>query len=198
MLTIYHLENSRSERIIWLAEELGLPYELKRYKRAETGFASPEYKALHPLGRAPFIRDGEVTLSESGAIIDYLLTRYGQGRLVPKPESADYPRYVQFLHFAEGTAMQHLVMALLLGMSGGAPPSFLDERIAQDFAFADEALSGGRYFAGEFSGADINMAFALKFARDFLKRDIGAYPNIPAYLAKIEARPAFKKAMSLA
>ena len=198
MLTIYHLENSRSERIIWLCEELGLQYELKKYPR-ENGMAGAAYKALHPLGRAPIIHDGDVTLIESGAIIDYLLTRYGQGRLVPKADSAEYPRYVQFLHFAEGSAMQHLIMAMVLSMSGQGDMPFLDERIKQDFAFMNEALAGGSYFAGkDFTGADINLAFVLKFARDFMKRDVGSLANITAYLTRIEARPAFKKAMSLA
>lgn len=202
MLTIYHLENSRSERVIWLAEELGLAYTLKKFSRSETGLASAEYKALHPLGRAPIIRDGDVTLIESGAIIDYLITRYGQGKLAPAASSPDYPRYVQFLHFAEGSMVQHLIMALILNMGGGGSDPrlpFIEERIDADFAFMNAAVANTPYFGGrDFSGADINLTFGLKFARDILNRNFNTLPHLSAYLSRIEARPAFKKAMSLA
>ncbi len=204
MLTLYHLGNSRSERIIWLAEELGISYKLEKFPRDEAGGAPKAYKALHPLGRAPIIRDGDVTLIESGAIIEYILARHGGGKLAPRVESSEFPNYVQWLHMAEGTLMPHLLSMFLMqrGAEGGAPnplASRFEQRLDQDFAYMDSHLGANPYFAGQsFTAADINMVFPVRFATDWMKRDISKHKNLAAYLDRIHARPAYKKAMNLA
>ena len=199
MLTIHHLKNSRSQSIVWLAEELGMPYKLESYDRAPGAPAPPAYKALHPLGRAPLIRDGELLLVETGAIIEYMVTKYGGGRLAPKPDSADYPLYLLWLHFAEGSAMPHQVNLRTLDAGGDtANPerARATARVDQDFAFISDALAKAPYFAGgSFTAADIAMTIPLRFALS--KRDAAAYPHLAAYTARIAERPAFKKAASV-
>lgn len=201
MLTIYHLNASRSTRVIWLAEELELTYTLEIFEREANYGAPASYKALHPLARAPLIRDGDVTLGESGAIIDYLITRYGGGKLMPKPDSADYPNYIYWLHFAEGSAMQHLLMLRMLEMNkqDEQPDSTRDgirHRATEDLTHANNVLGSQPYFAGDaLTGADINMFFALRYGRDMIDPLRKGFPHIAAYLERIEARPAYEKAM---
>lgn len=205
MITIYHLDNSRSERIVWLAEELGIPYEQKTTLRAPNGLAPQEYRDIHPLGRAPVIRDGDITLIESGAIVDYLSERYGDGRLQPKASSPDYPRYLQWLHFAEGSAMSGLLMEYIAGMLQADPaaPSpmmgMIGARNAEMLRFIDSELGSHAYFAGaDFSGADIMMEFVFAFLERAKAETFAALPNIAAWLKRVRARPAYVRAMAAA
>jgi glutathione S-transferase len=202
MLEIFHLANSRSERIIWLAEELQIPYQVERFDRVE-GLAPPEYRALHPLGRSPIIHDGDVELVESGAIIEYVLSRHGPGTLRPNPDSPEYPLYLQWLHMSEGTVMANLVSEYHVRSVGeeGAPNSpqldALVDITQEDFAYMDRHLAAHPYFAGDaFTAADISMAAPIRFGTDWMKKDISPYPNIAAYLERIHARPAYKKTLT--
>lgn len=199
MLTIYHLETSRSGRIIWLAEELGLEYKVEVFKRTAERQAPPEYKALHPLGRAPVIRDGDLVLAESGAIVEYLLARHGQGRLVPPSASPDYAQYLFWLHFAEGTLMSHFIGVYLLDAAGAKAHNLRQSvlaNFAKDMAFAEDALAKEPYLAGKhFTGADIVMGYGLTAARHF-KEGLPAFPHIEAYLERLAERPAYKKAQT--
>jgi glutathione S-transferase len=199
MLTIYHLEASRSGRIIWLAEELGLEYKLETFKRTSQRMAPPEYKALHPLGRSPVIRDGELVLAESGAIVEYLLARYGRGRLVPDVNSPDYAQYLFWLHFAEGTLMAHFIGVYLLdaaGVKDHAMRQGIVANFAKDLGFAEDVLAKQPFLAGKhFTGADIVMSYGLTAARHF-RDSLPPYPHIESYAAKLAERPAFKKAQS--
>ena len=199
MLTIHHLKYSRSQSIVWLAEEIGMPYRLEIYERDLGAPAPPAYKALHPLGRAPIIQDGELVLVETLAIIQYLVTKYGGGRLAPKADSADYPLYLQWLQFAECSAMPHQLTLHMLAAGGGtANPEHakMAARVDQDFAFVSAALAKQPYFAGEsFTAADIAMSIPLRFA--LLTRDPVAHPHLAAYTARIAERPAFEKAASV-
>jgi len=195
MLTLHHLNDSRSQRILWLLEELGAPYEIKRYQRnAETRLAPPELKAVHPLGKSPVITDGDVTIAESGAIVDYLIRRYGKGRLMPAPGSSDYESYNEWLHYGEGSAMLPLMLNLYVGRLGeaGAPlHPRIDSELANHLGYVDGALKGREYFVGNaFSGADIQMSFVGEMAKSF--RKLGPYPDLAAWLERIHARPAFQ------
>jgi len=203
MITIYHLDSSRSERIVWLMEELALPYRLELFKRQPTGAAPDTLKSIHALGRAPIIRDGETVLAESGAIVDYIIHRYGQGRLAVAPESQDYARYLYWLHFAEGSLMAVLIVPLVLTRvpEGTASPAGVRmlERMRQTLVYIDAELAKASYFAGDtFSAADLMMTFPFTTMRLFLNYDLAPYPNILAFLARIEARPAYRKAMAVA
>ena len=203
MITIYHLSTSRSERIVWLMEELGLPYVLDRHQRESNGAAPAGLRAIHPLGKAPVIRDGETVLAESGAIVDYIVHRYGGGRLAVAPQAAAYARYVYWLHFAEGSLMTLLLIALTLSRVPEAHASPVNARVLarlqQMLAYVDLELASGPYFAGtEFTAADVMMLFPFTTMRLFLDYDLKPYANILAYLARIEARPAYLKAMALA
>src|SRR5438552_8272001 len=149
MLTVHHLNDSRSQRILWLLEELGTPYEIRRYQRdPRTRLAPAELAAVHPLGKSPVITDGEVTMAESGAVVDYIIRRYGQGRLMPERDSADFETYNEWLHYAEGSAMLPLLLHLYVGRlkEAGAP---LHPRIASETAnhlgYCDRALEGREY-----------------------------------------------------
>jgi glutathione S-transferase len=202
-LTIYHLERSRSDRIIWLAEELGLTYDLVRFKRdPATQRAEPALREIHPLGSSPVIRDGDIRVVESGAIVDYLVVRHGRGRLAPPHDSPDWPRYVQWLHFAEGTAMFQLVLELFLtGVVGGAPPSAaapgVVERNRAMLAWLDSELAERPHFAGrEFSAADIMMTFPIRMVAG--RGGLEGRPHLRAYLERIGARPAYQRAMQIA
>lgn len=199
MLTIYHLEASRSGRIIWLAEELGLEYKVETFKRTPERQAPPEYKALHPLGRSPIIRDGDLVLPESGAIIEYLLARYGQGRLVPATHSPDYPQYLFWLHFAEGSLMAHFVNVYVLDAAGMKQHALREAVLAnfvKDLDYAEAALAKDPFLAGKhFTGADIVTGYGLTAARHF-KEGLPQFPHIEAYLAKLAERPAYKKALT--
>ena len=203
MITIYHLETSRSERIVWLMEELGLEYKLEIFPRETTGAASSPLKAIHALGKAPVIRDGDTVLAESGAIVEYLIHRHGGGRLAVPPEAPDYARYLYWLHFAEGSLMSLLLMALLLSRVPEASTSpvtaRVGARIEQMLAFVDGELGSGPWFAGaEFTAADVMMAFPFTTLQHFMAVDTAPYPNLLAYIARIESRPAYRKAMTLA
>jgi glutathione S-transferase len=204
MVTIFHLSESRSERLIWLMEELGEPYELCQFNRLPTMEAPPEYRALHPMGTSPMIRDGEDVLIESGAIVEHLMGRYGGGRLQPAPNSPDRVRYVQWLHFAEGMAMSGLMNEALLLMAGGenaASPvtAMLRSRNDRMMRYIDGELEHRPFFAGaDFTAADLMMTFIFPVYRRFLQRPLTPYPHIVRYVNRIEARPAYIKAMALA
>src|SRR4051812_23012239 len=168
MLTLHHLNDSRSQRILWLLEELGTPYELKRYQRdAKTRLAPPELEAVHPLGKSPVITDGDVTIAESAAIVDHVIRRYGQesGKpaMMPPPGSVEYEAYNEWLHYAEGSAMLPLMMHLYvqrLGDAGKPLHARIDSEMARHLGYADRALSAREFFVGSaLSGADIQMSF---------------------------------------
>lgn len=203
MITIYHLETSRSERIVWLMEELGLQYKLEIFPREPVGAAPSPLKAIHGLGKAPVIRDGDVVLAESGAIVEYIVHRHGGGRLAPQPDDPAYARYLYWLHFAEGSLMSLMLIALVLSRvpeAGSSPVTArIDDRVKQMLAFVDTEIGVGPWFAGEqFTAADVMMTFPFTTMRHFLDVDTSPYPNLLAYLRRIEARPAYQKAMLLA
>lgn len=203
MITIYHLSTSRSERIVWLAEELGLEYRLEVFEREANGAAPPGMKALHVLGKAPLMQDGDLVLAESGAIVDYLVRRHGGGRLSVAPDVPQFAQYLYWLHFAEGSLMSLMLIALTLSRIPEANESpvkaRVSERLKQMLAFVDAELASRPYFAGtDFTAADVMMAFPFTTMRSFLKYDLAPYENIHAYLKRIEGRPAYRKAMALA
>ena len=203
MLTIYHLETSRSERIVWLMEELGLAYKLEVYPRETTGAAPHPLKAIHPLGKAPVIRDGDTVLAESGAIVDYIVHRHAEGRLAVRPEAPNYARYLYWLHFAEGSLMSLMLIALVLSRVPDANVSpvtaRIRERMTQMLRFVDTELGSGPWFAGAgFTAADVMMVFPFTTMRRFLDYDLAPYPNCLAYLQRIQSRPAYQKAMAVA
>ena len=203
MITIYHLDTSRSERIVWLMEELGLEYKLELFQRNDNGSAPDALRKIHALGKAPVIRDGNTVLAESGAIVDYIVHRYAGDRLAVAPAAADYARYIYWFHFAEGSLMSLLILALVLSRVPEADASPVRtrvlERMKQTLAFIDSELAQATYFAGAtFSAADVMMTFPFTTMRHFLKYDLAPYANSLAYLQRIESRPAYQKAMALA
>jgi glutathione S-transferase len=203
MITIYHLDTSRSERIVWLMEELGLEYKLELFQRNDNGSAPDALRKIHALGKAPVIRDGDTVLAESGAIVDYIVHRYAGDRLAVAPAAADYARYIYWFHFAEGSLMSLLILALVLSRVPEADASpartRVLERMKQTLAFIDSELAQATYFAGAtFTAADVMMTFPFTTMRHFLKYDLAPYANILAYLQRIESRPAYQKAMALA
>jgi len=203
MLTICHLSSSRSERIVWLMEELGLPYTIDRYQREAGGAAPDALQDVHALGRAPVIRDGDTVLAESGAIVDYIVHRHGGGRLAIPAQQPAYARYVYWLHFAEGSLMSLLLIALALSRvpeaAGSAVAARVRARMAKVLSFVDAELGAGPWFVGaQFTAADVMMTFPFTTMRRFLDYDIGPYPNIGAYLQRIAARPAYQRAMAVA
>jgi len=198
MITVHHLNNSRSQRILWLLEELGVPYEIKRYQRdPDTNLAPAELKAVHPLGKSPVIEDGPHVLIESGAIVDYLIRRHGEGRLQPDPATATYDEYVQWLHFAEGSAMLPLMLDLYVGRLGdaGAPlKPRIDSELENYLGYLNTALGLTPYLVGEaLTGADIQMSFIGELAK--ARGKIDAYPHLAAWVDRLQARPAYKKAI---
>jgi glutathione S-transferase len=201
MLIVHHLGKSQSERIVWLCEELKLPYELKLYARDPvTMLAPPEYKALHPIGAAPVIRDGDLVLTESGAIMEYILVRYGNGRLVPAANDPDFAAHLYWFHFANGTlqpSMGRNMILRRLNLAEDNPVSLaMKERLDRALNLVENRLSNAAYFAGSaFTAADIIMVFSLTTMRYFLPLDIQPYRNIVAYLARIGQRPAYQTAM---
>jgi glutathione S-transferase len=203
VITVYHLETSRSERIVWLMEELGLPYRLESFPREENGAAPPPFKEVHALGRAPAIRDGDTVLAESGAIVDYIVHRHGGGRLALAPRDPAYARYVYWLHFAEGSLMSLLLIVLVLSRvkEANASPVYarVRERMNQMLAFVDREIASGPWFAGpEFTAADVMMVFPFTTLRNFLDYDLAPYANVTGYLERIKSRPAYRKAMAVA
>ncbi|KPF98144.1 glutathione S-transferase [Rhodopseudomonas sp. AAP120] len=199
MLTLHHLNDSRSQRILWLLEEIGAPYELKRYQRdAVTRLAPPELEAVHPLGKSPVITDGDLTLVESGAIVDYLLRRHGAGSgLRPAEGTRDFEAYQEWLHYAEGSAMLPLMLQLYVGrLKDAAAPlqPRIDSEIANHLGYVESALKGREYFVGDgLTGADIMMSFVAEVAGSFGK--LGPYPALTAWIGRMHARPAFRRSV---
>ena len=199
MIEVHHLAASRSRRITWMLEELGQPYEVINYARDPvTNLAPPELRAIHPLGKAPVLRDGKVTLIESGAIIDYLVRTYGHGKFAPATTSPDYNRYQQLLHYAEGSAMLPLLLRLYVSRLGEAGKP-LHPRIASEMdnhlGWLNSELQGRQFFVGnELTGADINLSFVAQMALRYAGRD--AHPNLTAFVDRIEARPAYQRAIA--
>ena len=200
MLTVHHLRISQSERIVWLCEELGLEYTLKLYdRRADNRLAPDEFKALHPMGIAPVITDGTLVLGESGAIIDYIIAKYGHGRLVPAPDSPDFAEHLFWYHYSNATFMTTGMMVLAVGRAGVEMPEFVANRLAKCWQLAEARLGAAPYFGGaELTTADIMMGFSLTTSRAFGGISLDPYPNIAAYLQRIGARPAYQAAMAKA
>jgi glutathione S-transferase len=198
MLTLHHLNDSRSQRILWLLEELGLAYEIKRYQRdATTRLAPPELAAIHPLGKSPVVVDGAIKIAESGAIVDYLIRTYGKGRMMPAMGTVQYEAYNEWLHYAEGSAMLPLMLNLYVSRlkEAGSPlHPRIDSEIANHLGYVDGALNGREFFVGDaLTGADIQMSFVGEMAKIFKK--LGAYPNLSAWLSRMHARTAFQRAI---
>jgi len=198
MLTVHHLNNSRSQRILWLLEELGVLYDVTKYQRlSPIPLAPPELKKVHPLGKSPVITDGERTIAESGAIIEYILDRYGGGRLRPGRESDDYVRYLEWMHYAEGSAMLPLLLRLYTGFLGEAAAPLrprIDSEIAGQLSYIADAVQGREFLVGDsLTGADIQVAFVLEAAR--ASGLLQGYPVLEQYLARLQARPAYKRAI---
>jgi glutathione S-transferase len=194
MITVHHQVASQSDRIIWLCEELGLPYGLRRYEREPRGAAPPEYKALHPFGTAPVIEDGDLVLGESGAIVEYLCMRHGGGRLVLSPEHVDYPDYLYWFHFANGSLVPGLMVDYVTAAAGGAGAGEVPSRSKRAIALAEARLGKAPYFAGSaFTAADIMMCVP-RFGE---KLDFSECPNIRAYLELIGERPAWQRTLQV-
>ena len=194
MLTVHHLNNSRSQRILWLLEELGTPYEIVKYQRMEPiPFAPPELREVHPLGKSPVITDGGRTMAESGAIVEYLIDTYGKGRMKPKAGTDDYWRYVEWMHYAEGSAMLPLLLALYAAMLGDGAALLrprIDSEIASNLSYMEAGLGGRQFFVGnDLTGADIQLLFVLQAAGSRLE----PYPALVAYRDRMHARPAYKR-----
>jgi len=202
MLRIHHLGRSQSDRIVWLCEELEIPYELVRYERdAVTMLAPPEYKALHPSGTAPVIEDGPLLLGESTAIIEYIIYKYGSGRLAVRSHESNFPEYLYWYHFANSTMMPAGSISMVVNFLGEGSNSdnetmrSLKSRWTHAFALTEARLSKASYFAGDiFTAADIVMQFPLTTMRYFVPYDISGYPHILSYLRRIADRSAFKRA----
>ncbi len=198
MIVVHHLNDSRSQRILWLLEELGAPYEIRTYQRdPQTRLAPPELKAVHPLGKSPVITDGDMTVHESGAIIDYLIRRHGAGKLQPPAGGAEHEAYLQWLHYAEGSAMLPLMLfmyVMRLGEAGAPLHPRIEDEIGNHLAYLEAALAGRDYLLGQaLTGADIQMSFVGEVGRAFGK--LPAYPNATAWLDRLHARPAYKAAI---
>ncbi len=213
MITVHHLNNSRSQRVLWLLEELGVEYEVRRYQRdATTMLAPPELREVHPLGKSPVITDDGVTIAESGAIVEYLVERYGNGRLVPAAGTPEKLRYTYWLHFAEGSAMLPLVMKLIFdrlvktpmpffvkpiakGIAGKVRAGFIDPNIKAQLDYMEAELRKSAWFAGsEFTAADIQMSFPVEAANARGGLDM-TRPKLMGFLERIHAMPAYKRAI---
>ena len=213
MLTVHHLESSRSQRILWLLEELGVDYEIKRYGRdPETSLASPELLNVHPLGKAPVITEGATTVAESGAIIEYLVDRFDDGTLLPAAGTPERLAYSYWLHYAEGSFMPLMILALILrrvetasmpffarpvarGIVAKVRNAYLDANIERHLGFMEHTLKHSAWFCGDrFAAADVQMSFALEAAevRTNLADD---YPHLAAFLGRVRARPAYRRAL---
>lgn len=198
MIIVHHLNDSRSQRILWLLEELGLPYEIKRYERdAETRLAPPELKSVHPLGKSPVITDDGRTIIESGAIIDFIIRRHGGGRLQPALNTQAYDEYVQWLHYAEGSAMLPLMLNLYvsrLGEAGTPLRPRIESEIANHLGYIDNALKGHQFLVGDsLTGADIQMSFVGEISAALGNR--AAYPCLEEWVARLHGRAAYKSAL---
>lgn len=214
MIVVHHLNNSRSQRVLWLLEELGLPYQIVSYARdPNTMLAPPELRAIHPLGKSPVITDGEVVVAESGAIIEYLLETYGEGRLQPAAGTPERRRWTYFLHYAEGSAMTPLLLKLVFDRVENSPAPFFVRPIARAIAnkvkssyiqpqltshldYLEGELAQRPWFAGaEFSAADIQMSFPLEAAASRAGLD-ASRPRLMDFLQRIHSRPAFQRALA--
>ena len=196
MIVVHHLNESRSQRVLWLLEELMLPYEIRHYARdAATRLAPPELKAVHPLGKSPVLEDAGMMLIESGAIVDYLIRRHGGGRLQPVPNTADFEVYNQWLHYAEGSAMLPLMLKLYVGRLGeaGAPLApRINSELKNHLSYVEASLQGREWLVGDtLSGADIQMSFVGEAARG-LRVD---YPQMDAWVRRFQQRPAYRRAL---
>ena len=213
MLTVHHLNNSRSQRVLWLLEELGVPYEIKRYERdPNTMLAPPELRAVHPLGKSPVITDDGQTLAESGAIIEYLVDKYGQGRFAPAAGTPERLRYTYWIHYAEGSAMPPLLLKLIALRIASAPmpffakpiarkiawtlqSSFIDPQLKLHLGFINKELSATGWFVGnDFTAADVQMSFPLEAATARGGME-GQIPAVVDFLKRIHARPAYQRAL---
>jgi glutathione S-transferase len=199
MIVIHHLNNSRSQRILWLLEELGLEYRLEKYQRdPKTNLAPPELRAIHPLGKSPVMQDGGLILPESGAIIEYLLEKYGDGRLAPQPNTPERVRYLYWMHFSEGTLMLHLVSRLYLTRVGEAAKAMqgrVEVMIGNELDLVEDELGRSSHIAGEeFSAADIQMGFPLEFAV-FAGLASDRHTRLHDYVGRMQARPAYRRAI---
>jgi len=209
MLVVHHLNNSRSQRLLWLLEELELDYEIRAYQRDARLLAPPELRAVHPLGKSPMLGDGERIVVESAVIAEYVLDRYGRGRLRPRPGGEDFERYRYFTHYAEGSAMPPLLLKLVFSrLAPGSPwllrplvrriagtvlRGFVDPDLRRHAAFWEAELADGPYVCGaDFTAADIMMSFPLEA---FAARGTGAGPRVLAWLERIHARPAYRRAL---
>ena len=201
-MKIHHAPNTRSVRAVWLLEELGIPYELEMHKLGDPAMRSPEYRKVHPMGRVPALEDGDVTIFESGAIVEYVLARHGDGRMRPEVDAPEFPAYLQWLHYAEGMIMPPVniivVETILL------PPERRNDTnvaratklLGQMLSAVDAHMEGREYLAGEFSGADIMTGHACTVSRR-LGADVSDKPNVEAYIERCNARPAMQKAWSV-
>ena len=210
MILVHHLNNSRSQRVLWMLEELGLDYEVKRYQRQPSMQAPASLRAVHPLGKSPVITDGDNTLAESGAILEYLVETYGKGRFAPAAGTPERLCYTYFMHYAEGSLMPLLLMKLIFNrlpdrvpwamrpvarlISAGADKTLLGPQISNHFAFLEKQLAGRDWFAGDFSAADVQMSFPIEAAA--ARAGLGGkLPRLQAFLDRIHARPAYKRAV---
>ncbi len=197
MIVVHHLNDSRSQRILWLLEELALPYEIKRYQRMQTRLAPPELKAIHPVGKSPVITVEGRTIYESGAIIDYIIRRHAGGRLQPDPATPAYDDYQMWMHYAEGSAMLPLMLNLYVSRLGdGGKPlhARIESEIANHLGYLDGHLKGRSFLMGaEFTGADVQMSFIGEIAETYGKR--AAFANLDAWVKRLHARPAYRKAL---
>jgi glutathione S-transferase len=213
MITVHHLNNSRSQRVLWLLEELGVAYEVKRYERdAETMLAPPALLAVHPLGKSPVIVDGPVTVAESGAVVEYLIDRYGGGRLIPPAGTPERLRYTYWLHYAEGSAMPPLLLKLVFDRVANNPApwpisaiarriastvqnSFIAPQLKRHLDYMEAELTARSWFAGEaFTAADVQMSFPLEAAASRAGLN-ASRPRLTAFLDRIHARDAYKRAL---
>ena len=197
MITVHHLADSRSQRILWLMEELGLDYELKKYPRAQGMFAPPEYQKLHGLGKAPVITDGNRTIAESGAIIEYILEVHGGGRMRPKVGTDDWVRYLQWMHLIEGSVMLPYILGIYIGMLGPAGEPLRgrsDGEIKKHFDFLEAEMVGRDFVVGsDITGADFQLTFLLEGAEGYGM--LGPYPALRRYFDLMRVRPAYKRAL---
>ena len=204
MLTVHHLGRSQSERVVWLCEELGLEYELKRYqRRADNRLAPPQYKALHPMGTAPILTDGDLVLGESAAICEYLIQTYGDGRLAVKRGEPGFTDYLYWFHFSNGTLQPVILQVMFLERAdpsdNNVPLQSAKRRFLLVFSTLEKRLGEAPYLAGaELTAADIMTVFSLTTMRLFKPYELSPWPNVLAYLQRIGARPAYRRAMQKA
>ncbi len=200
MIVVHHLNNSRSQRVLWLLEELGIEYEIKFYERdAKTMMAPESLRQVHPLGKSPVITDADLAITESGAIIEYLVDRYGNGQLVPASGTPEHLRYKYWLHYAEGSAMPPLVMRLVLNNFGAGDSSvvsgFVAPQIKLHFDYIEDELSKNTWFvSNEFTAADIQMSFPLEVVAA-LPEEVKNRPKLKEFVERIHGRPAYKRAL---